>query len=138
MLPGADAPPVIWQQTVLICGWYDTPFMLELLNDLDRGTDMLPRGSEVILLNLHESDEISAHLKRLGRFRNIAVRHILGNPLHREDLKKVHVHNTSCRSPPPQFHGRIRLCCNLLNSSQHRAPHCGGISYQRTEPSSQF
>lgn len=63
--------------------------MLELLSDLDRGTDMLPRGSEVILLNAHSTDEITGHLKRLGRFRNIAVRHIPGNPLRREDLKKV-------------------------------------------------
>lgn len=26
-------------QAVLICGWQDTPFMMELLTDLDRGVD---------------------------------------------------------------------------------------------------
>ena len=46
-------------QAVLICGWQDTPFMLELLTDLDRGVDKLPRGSEIILLNMHDTEEIS-------------------------------------------------------------------------------
>ena len=53
-------------QAVLICGWQDTPFMLELLTDLDRGVDKLPRGSEVVLLNAHDTEEISKHVKRLG------------------------------------------------------------------------
>lgn len=30
-------------QVVLICGWQDTPFMLELLRELDRGTGALPK-----------------------------------------------------------------------------------------------
>jgi len=76
-------------QAVLICGWQDTPFMLELLTDLDRGVDKLPRGSEVILLNMHNTEEISKHVKRLGRWSNIAVRHIKGNPLHIDDIKKA-------------------------------------------------
>ena len=76
-------------QAVLICGWQDTPFMLELLNDLDRGEDKLPRGSELILLNMHNTEEISKHVKRLGRWNGLAVRHVKGNPLHIEDLKKV-------------------------------------------------
>ena len=76
-------------QAVLICGWQDTPFMLELLTDLDRGVDKLPRGSEVVLLNAHDTEEISKHVKRLGRWSSLAVRHIKGNPLNCEDLKKV-------------------------------------------------
>ncbi len=75
-------------QAVLICGWQDTPFMLELLSDLDHGNNRLPRGSEVTLMNLHEGEEIARHLKRLGRCR-IAIRHIEANPLHRESFKKV-------------------------------------------------
>ncbi len=62
--------------------------MLELLTDLDRGNNKLPRGSEIILMNLHEGDEISRHIKRLGRCR-IAIRHVMANPLHRESFKKV-------------------------------------------------
>ena len=45
-------PFITAMQAVLICGWQDTPFMLELLTDLDRGVDKLPRGSEVVLLNM--------------------------------------------------------------------------------------
>ena len=63
--------------------------MLELLTDLDRGVDKLPRGSEVILLNMHDTEEVSKHVKRLGRWNGLAVRHVKGNPLHIEDLKKV-------------------------------------------------
>lgn len=63
--------------------------MLELLIDLDRGVDKLPRGSEIILLNMHDTEEISKHVKRLGRWNGLAVRHVKGNPLHIEDLKKV-------------------------------------------------
>ena len=63
--------------------------MLELLTDLDRGVDKLPRGSEVILLNMHDTDEISKHVKGLGRWTGLAVRHVKGNPLHIEDLKRV-------------------------------------------------
>ena len=74
---------------MLICGWQDTPFMLELLTDLDRGVDKLPRGSEVVLLNTHDTEEIAKHVKRLGRWSSLAVRHIKGNPLNCEDLKKV-------------------------------------------------
>ena len=50
------------RQAVLICGWQDTPSMLELLTDLDRGVDKLPRGSEVILLNMRDTEEISKHV----------------------------------------------------------------------------
>ena len=75
-------------QVVLICGWQDTPFMLELLSDLDRGNNKLPRGSEVTLMNLHPGEEIARHIKRLGRCR-IAIRHIEANPLHRESFQKV-------------------------------------------------
>ncbi|CAL5229603.1 g12963 [Coccomyxa viridis] len=84
------------REAVLICGWQDTPFMLELLTDLDRGVDKLPRGSEVILLNMHNTEEISKHVKRLGRWNGLAVRHIKGNPLHIEDLKKVDLGSVKC------------------------------------------
>ena len=63
--------------------------MLELLTDLDRGVNKLPRGSEVVLLNSHDTEEIAKHVKRLGRWSSLAVRHIKGNPLNCEDLKKV-------------------------------------------------
>ena len=90
-------------QAVLICGWQDTPFMLELLTDLDRGVDKLPRGSEVVLLNVHDTEEISKHVKRLGRWSSLAVRHIKGNPLNCEDLKKV---RTCCgHAPAPACEG---------------------------------
>jgi hypothetical protein len=79
-------------QAVLICGWQDTPFMLELLSDLDRGNNKLPRGSEVTLMNLHPGEEIARHIKRLGRCR-IAIRHIEANPLHRESFQKVRSHS---------------------------------------------
>ena len=75
--------------------------MLELLTDLDRGVDKLPRGSEVILLNTHDTDEIARHVKRLGRWNGLAVRHIKGNPLHIEDLKKV----GKCTRPNFMFKG---------------------------------
>lgn len=92
---------LVWfVQTVLICGWQDTPFMMELLSDLDRGNNRLPRGSEVTLMNLHEEEEISAHIKRLGRTR-IAVRHISANPLHRESFKKARTQTlcSPCQAP---------------------------------------
>ncbi|KAK9908516.1 hypothetical protein WJX75_009020 [Coccomyxa subellipsoidea] len=83
------------REAVLICGWQDTPFMLELLSDLDRGNNKLPRGSEVTLMNLHPGEEIARHIKRLGRCR-IAIRHIEANPLHRESFQKVDLGNVKC------------------------------------------
>ena len=47
------------------------------------------QGSEVVLLNVHEGEDVAAALKKLGRCRNIALRHLQGNPLHKDDLKKV-------------------------------------------------
>lgn len=38
---------------------------------------------------MHDTEEIARHVKRLGRWSGLAVRHIEGNPLHCEDLKKV-------------------------------------------------
>lgn len=38
---------------------------------------------------MHDTEEIASHVKRLGRWSGLAVRHIKGNPLHCEDLKKV-------------------------------------------------
>lgn len=90
---------VLYAQTVLICGWQDTPFMLELLTDLDRGNNKLPRGSEIVLMNLHEGDDIARHTKRLGRCR-IAIRHVMANPLHRESFKKVGFPSPSGFWPP--------------------------------------
>ncbi len=43
----------------------------------------------MVLLNGHEEDEVKANLKRLGRCQNVGMRHLRGNPLHREDLKKA-------------------------------------------------
>ena len=64
------------------------------------------QGSEVVLLNVHESDDVAAALKKLGRCHNISLRHLQGNPLHKDDLKKVPcpalnmscVHGSACYS----------------------------------------
>lgn len=56
----------------------------------------------MVLLNVHEEEEVKANLKRLGRCQNVAVRHVRGNPLHREDLKKVPgLINTLCPTSKP-------------------------------------
>ena len=43
-------------QIVLICGWQDTPFMLELLRELDRGTGALPKVRLVVKRDALNSD----------------------------------------------------------------------------------
>ena len=75
------------------------------------------QGTEVVLLNGHEEEQVKGNLKRLGRFQNVAVRHICGNPLHREDLKKV--------GP----HVMLQMCAGM---------HCHGTSpsYRTTHPDS--
>ena len=59
------------------------------------------QGSEVVLLNVHEGDDVAAALKKLGRCHNISLRHLQGNPLHKDDLKKVRS-PSAARAPPMQ------------------------------------
>ena len=78
-------------QRLLVCGWGETPFMTDLLRELDAGTGALGRGSEVVLLNAHAAEHIAEHLDRirspgLGRIR---VRHVRGNPLKREGVAQA-------------------------------------------------
>jgi hypothetical protein len=51
---GFARPP----QRVLVCGWGDTPFMVEVLRTLDRGACCLPPGSEVRLFNPRPGAEV--------------------------------------------------------------------------------
>ena len=67
------------------------------------------QGSEVVLLNVHSAEEVTGNLKQLGRCRNIALRHLQGNPLHREDLKRVRLASPQdqCRPPMRAFTASI-------------------------------
>ena len=42
-------------QSVLICGWADSKWMVDLLRALDVE---LPRGSEVVLLNMRDTQRV--------------------------------------------------------------------------------
>ncbi len=91
-------------QRLLLCGWGETPFMVDLLRELDAGTGSLPHGSEVILLNAHPEDRIAGHLATIRNpgLGSIRVRHVRGNPLCRDSYAKA------C-SLPPHIHKSFRV-----------------------------
>lgn len=65
--------------------------MGDVLRELDRGPSALPAGSHVTLFNMHDPDTLLADMLQWpgGPPRNIKLRHVKGNPLHRNQLEQV-------------------------------------------------
>ena len=88
-------------QRLLVCGWGETPFMLDLLRELDAGTGALPRGSEVVLLNAHPEERVAGHLEQVrggSGLRSIRLRHVRANPLTHEGVSQA---RRPGPAPPP-------------------------------------
>ena len=111
-------------QRLLVCGWGETPFMVDLLRELDAGTGALPRGSEVILLNAHAEERIAGHLDaiRNPNLGSIRVRHVKGNPLCRDSFAKARslplcIHTGLI---PTNWAGHMPASCTVLRPGVSR------------------
>jgi hypothetical protein len=113
-------------QRLLVCGWGETPFMLDLLRELDAGTGALPRGSEVVLLNAHPEERVAGHLEQVrggSGLRSIRLRHVRANPLTHEGVSQARrpgPRPPSHPGPSPRVSGRAalpRCACPPANSA---------------------
>lgn len=60
-------------EKVLIAGWADGVFMLDLLRELNTGSSCLPAGSEVVLVNSHNSELTLGMVMKKMKLENIRV-----------------------------------------------------------------
>ncbi len=104
-------------QRLLVCGWGETPFMLDLLRELDAGTGALPRGSEVVLLNAHPEERVSGHLEQVrggSGLRSIRLRHVRANPLTHEGVSQARRRPATAPWGPCRISGARRAAALCL------------------------
>lgn len=83
-------------EKVLLCGWADHAFMLDLLRELDHGQSCLPHGSEVVCVNVHDPDESLGKVVRSLTLENVTVRHVQLDPLQRSQMTKLDLSSFRC------------------------------------------
>jgi len=76
---------------VLVCGWGKQTFMNDLIAELDDGHGKLPARSTVVFLNEHTKAQTLGRTAETYRIRNIAVEHIVGNPVLATHMSRVDV-----------------------------------------------
>lgn len=83
-------------ERVMVCGWAEQSFMMDLLRELDHGSSCLPPGSEVIFLNSHDADTTLGEALRSVSLQNVNVSHVMADPLQRTQLARIDITNISC------------------------------------------
>jgi hypothetical protein len=73
--PGPELTRGAWPQ-VLVVGWGQQGFMEALLHELDRGSQSLPVGSEVVFLNTQDVDSTVGAAAERVRINCLHVTHI--------------------------------------------------------------
>ncbi|KAG2488904.1 hypothetical protein HYH03_012534 [Edaphochlamys debaryana] len=84
-------------ERVLLCGWADERYMGALLRELDHGSAALPPGSELLLMNTHDTSATLDVVLQSVKLANITVRHLKADPLQRSEMA-AHVDVTQLKA----------------------------------------
>lgn len=73
---------------VLVTGWAGHAFMAQLLQELDSGAHALPPGTNIIIVNDYEWQELAVKCK-ISRIKSLRVHHVKADPRDRAALSKA-------------------------------------------------